>query len=633
MRALDLQQILLQSGYVAQTPSAVRILSALKTGRTALLEFLPADSIDALVKAAQDPDDQIAREARSALLKLRDPETQDALCRLVVEKGDPQAELAAIQARYEPKDPGERALFYFITGQWQKYEALDFDRGLLSALYANASSGLRKRLLASLQRAGRTDFLSVVAGGNFHSRAALLGDEETEILIGMLASNQEWSRLWNLALDLPFRWSVRILQILKSSSWQPEAAEEMNLYQILAALVSRSLLDDKSSGENILPPAVLRSTIRVSGRINDIVFAPNGSQLAIASSLGKIAIWDFRRGKLSEMVKGFAHSLGCLAYTQNGDLFSGERSLTSIACGIYRISNGQLTLLGSHRGAITALAAAGSGKILSTGRDQLVRIWDLDSRRVAVEKTFHFWPRSARISAEGQTAALLHESITLVSLPTLDIQPFSPFQIRRSYLSETRASMARCALFTPDNKQLLVGQNNGQVIRYEPRATRLSAGRTPVTHHPGVIQGLEMISGHSVLVSAGSEGGVNFLDWPSQHLLGHLSIPVERLTTLSLSNDGAFMAVGDAASKFTLWDLRVLDIPVMISRPIASATLPQLAALDSLSVDPGLPTIVRMTLQYIQAILRHRFQYDIEVSEPLGIRPGEFDILIDGAST
>ncbi|MDD5369012.1 MAG: hypothetical protein PHQ40_08005 [Anaerolineaceae bacterium] len=630
-RSVELQEILLQVGYVAQTPVEVRVLSALKTGRNTLLEYLPAENIDALVNAAQDRDGQIASGAQIALQRLRNPETQDALCRLVIQSGDPQAELAAIQARYEPEDPGERALFLFLTGQWQKYDTLDFDRGLLSTLYAGAAPELKKRVLASLQHAGRTDFLSVVAGGNFHSRAEELGNEETEILTTMLATNHEWSRLWKLALLLPFRWSVQILRILTSSGWQPAASDDLILFHTLSELVSGLLRDDNSSVEGLLPPAVLRATIRISGRINAIAFAPSGSEIAIASSLGKVAIWNYHQGQLAQSIKGFAHSVGTLTYTQNGDLFAGERSLTSTPCGIYLWSNNRLTYFGSHRGAVTALIAAGPGRILSTGRDQLVRVWDISSQQVFVEKTFHFWPRSVCISAEGHTLALLHKSITLVSLPTLEIQPFSPFHFRRSHLSETHASMAHCALFTPASKRLLVGQNNGQVISYEPRANRLSAGRIPLTQHTGVIQGLAMVSGRSVLVSAGSEGGIHFTDWTSQHTIGRVSVPVERLTTLSLSSNGAFMAVGDSASKLTLWDLRVLDIPLVISRPMGSATLPQLAALDSLLTDPTLPAQLSKTLRYIQVILRHRFQYDIEVSESIAIRSGEFDIIIDGA--
>ncbi|RMH37871.1 MAG: hypothetical protein D6690_01300, partial [Nitrospirae bacterium] len=50
--------------------------------------------------------------------------------------------------------PPLRALFYFLTEQWEKYETLDLDRSLLRAIYQTADHALRQRIMEQARRAG-----------------------------------------------------------------------------------------------------------------------------------------------------------------------------------------------------------------------------------------------------------------------------------------------------------------------------------------------------------------------------------------------------------------------------------------------------------------------------------------------
>src|SRR5262245_56810201 len=75
----------------------------------------------------------VARGEGAAFAALRaraaagDREAQEALCRLVVRFDLPKVEAEVARAGYVPRHEVQRALFFFLTGQWERYEGLDFD--------------------------------------------------------------------------------------------------------------------------------------------------------------------------------------------------------------------------------------------------------------------------------------------------------------------------------------------------------------------------------------------------------------------------------------------------------------------------------------------------------------------------
>jgi len=89
------------------------------------------------------------------------------------------------------------------------------------------------------------------------------------------------------------------------------------------------------------------------------------------------------------------------------------------------------------------------------------------------------------------------------------------------------------------------------------------------------------------------------------------------------------MALGDSDASLSLWDLRVLDVPILLEAPLARSTPNQLAALDLLIERGGLPQRIRNTLSLLERLLRHRFRFDIEISEVQSIKAGEYDIEIE----
>ena len=139
-----------------------------------------------------------------------------------------------------------------------------------------------------------------------------------------------------------------------------------------------------------------------------------------------------------------------------------------------------------------------------------------------------------------------------------------------------------------------------------------------------------VLHGHSVIVSAGSDGSIQFTSLEEQAPIGSVQAPLGQLTSLHVSPDESFMAVGSSEAQLSLWDLRTLGVQGLFLRPFAEATVSTLPILGILSESQELSPRAGLALKYTESALRHRFRFDIELGEAPTIMMGEFDIEIEG---
>ncbi|MEN6408624.1 MAG: hypothetical protein ABFD44_02795, partial [Anaerolineaceae bacterium] len=206
-RSPFLEEIILDHRWIAHQSVHTRVLTLLKSGESEQIDEEQPEEINALIQATQDVDIQIRGQANERARHLTSPIAHDAVVRMVIEQDDPQAREIAVQCGYLPQSLDQRALFAFLTGDFNTYERLDFDRSLLRGAYSVAPLDLRRRITHLLQSSGRSSDLTIIAGTDFRSRAAQITDEEAKIMINMLASSGDYSRLWSLAQELSPRWS------------------------------------------------------------------------------------------------------------------------------------------------------------------------------------------------------------------------------------------------------------------------------------------------------------------------------------------------------------------------------------------------------------------------------------------
>jgi len=617
----DLSGLLIKQHWVASDPATVKVLSALLVEQLEIVAEGGAEVVEPLLQACEDSNPAIANRAMLLLRQLKNPEAKDALCHFIINRDHPIAREAAIAARYAPRDEYQRALFFFLTEQWGRYESLDFDRRLLRTVYESADATLRQRITEKLRAAGRTDFLTVIAGGDYRSRAAVMTPSEADFLVQMLEVNKEWTKLWALAFELPFSWSVRIIKILARNSWKPEMPDERATFDELVSLASAEMAMSGEEVSRLLPPAAQRAWARVPGRINDVAFSPARPVIAIGTAQRKVVLWNFQKAEQERVLDGFDHSIGRVTFTQDDVLLCAERTNSDAECAIYGWHNGEKFLLGEHRGSVTAIEPAGNSQALATGRDFRVVLWDVRAGHKVRQQDFNFWARAARVSPDGQRAALLHEGVMVVSLPDMTALAGTSDQLRRS--------VSRCAAFAPDGKALIIGKFNGEVLVCELSQYIIKPERQAFLRHRGQMQTVEVLPNRSTVITASSDGAVHFTSWTNRAFIGGLQILGERLTSLHISPDGSFMAIGDSDASMSLWDLRVLDVPMLFARPFGRTIPIHLAAINAAMANAESHPHIQRALRFMECILRHRFRYDIEIDEMPTIQLGEFDIEID----
>jgi HEAT repeat protein len=625
-----LEKALVQAGYHARGEPEIRLLVALKTGQKETARRTPPQALPFLFKALEDADEVIREHALDTLLHLTKEETRDALCAQVVLGDLPAAREIALKAGYAPRAPEDRALFFFITEQWQAYDALDFDQTLLRAIYEGSPETMRKRIADQVLAAGRTPYLTILAGVDFRARAETVTSSESALMIRVLAQNNEYARMWSLVPELALSFSQEIIRLLAQSSWQPEEEADRPFFAELVQLAHQPVMLTGPELSAALPPAIARSTLKVKGRVNEVAFSPNRPVLAIATSQRKVVLWNFHTATIEQVLTNFQHSVGKVSFTPGGWLLGAERSSTRAMCSVSVFNGTDDFILHAHEGTVTVLAPIGEDQLLTAGRDQRVFVWDLKQQRKISEKDFPFWARSAAIAPDMQSAALLHDRLTLVRIPGLANIPGYPFLMPR--VGPFVRGVAQNAVFSPDGKFLLAGQYNGQVGLYYHTSLTQRPKSSVLTQHSQPVRGIHFLPNHPIVVSAGGEGLVRFTGWPEMKPRGSVASPDGRLTSLRVSNNGAFMATGSNEASLVLWDLRVLDIPDLFSQPLATANHDQISNVMALSEYGSLPEPVRNGLRFLRAILQYRFRYDIQIDEAPTIQFGEFDIILEDAS-
>jgi WD40 repeat protein len=230
------------------------------------------------------------------------------------------------------------------------------------------------------------------------------------------------------------------------------------------------------------------------------------------------------------------------------------------------------------------------------------------------------------VSPNRHLVALAYESLALASLPDLTLLPHLMTNTRQSGV---HAGPARSIAFTPGGDGIVVGQFNGQVVYYEIKDSLRLIRKKLVTNHNQPVIGLQFIPNHPMLVSCTTVGLIRFTAWPSQENIGNGISTGLPITSLQISADGSFMAIGTRDARIILFDLRVRDLPSIFATPVAQVTPVQAAAITSLLEEKDLVPALQNSLSILMELIQQRFQFNIEIEEAPVIQRGEFDVIID----
>ncbi len=557
----------------------------------------------------------LEESVRAAYLALKHPQVCNELCRRAIEGGDAFAQSVVAESGMVPEDEMERAVFFILSGRWDEYDVLDFEQRLIRLAYLAAPESKRNRLVARAQAAGRTDVLKRMLGvGLENQQIENLSGDELNLIVATLIDREDWTSLWELAFQTTLAWTIYILKQMAGSDWMPTRHDEQSAYLQLRELARAGLPYDPAEIADTIPVSLCQATANVTANVNAVAFHPDRPLIAIGTGDRRAAVWNFQTGELEHRWGPFDHSIGRVTYTPDGALIVGERTNGMADCRIYRChEHADPQPIGKHRASVTGLEGLDGDRVVSSGRDQVVTVWDVNTGRAVHQRQFDFWPRNLTLSPCRQRILLSHRGTEMVAAEDL----------RTSRRYDWSEGIARSVCFTPDSDDYLVGKVNGDLLRGEVlRATRLNGCR-----HAGEITGIAILPEKQILISGDSTGIIVFRSWPQCARLGIRQTAGQRLTSLSVNADEAFMVTGDSDTSIAFWDLRGADVVTLMSKPLERATPRDLAAASSFKGATGLPAEARNTLRFVELLLRHRFRYDIEIVEPV-IKTGEHEIIL-----
>jgi WD40 repeat protein len=241
------------------------------------------------------------------------------------------------------------------------------------------------------------------------------------------------------------------------------------------------------------------------GKIRTVAFSPDGGLLASGGDDDRrIIFWDVKSGRQLKELDG-PGSVTSVAFSPDG------RSLASAAEGnnpifIWDVASGEKQAeLRGHESHVRSLEFSRDGKVLVSGGDSTVRVWDLSTRRETVEPieagtsvakvaispdgttvaSSAYWPQAVLLrdlrgnkepielntggsqgqnsiaySPDGKTLAYtsgeMRFNVVLWDLPN---------GMPRAILEGSATTLSM--MFTPDGKQLVTGHSNGHVALWD----------------------------------------------------------------------------------------------------------------------------------------------------------------------
>ncbi|KAJ1337214.1 F-box and WD-40 domain protein 7 [Microdochium nivale] len=155
-----------------------------------------------------------------------------------------------------------------------------------------------------------------------------------------------------------------------------------------------------------------------SGRLNSVVFSPNGRCLASADASGLIRVWDLEAGTCTATFDGLGHAINSVAFSPDG-----QRIVSASWDKMVRVWDAtirtQQYLPEGHESSIATLAFSNDGtRVASASGDETIKVWSLATGRCTQTLRGHLAAvTTASFSPDGHrlVSASLNSSVRRVS--------------------------------------------------------------------------------------------------------------------------------------------------------------------------------------------------------------------------
>lgn len=588
---------------------------------------------------------KLAPKAEAVLRNLRTKQGQAAVCDLFLTvfyyEYPKRCGTLAVECDYVPLNSTHKALFFFLTGQFTRYDALDFDHCILRSLYETSEAYMRQRIAQAIKESGNPAYIDILSLKQA-SFAVEIANPQSQIMLQVLKDNQEWAVLWQKVLELPFVASVSALgRLLKSGSgWQPADPQENQLYQKLAYLF-RSKIAQLAQLKTALPVAVRLASFSTSFscKLNDFIFTPDSQRLVMALKSGNLILWNILEGREEKTLTGPGYASSHLCFSADGTLFCAEQPGNSeCSSAVYSwssLENGStLCKLNEQVDSVKLLKPLPDKRLLVIREGQVPQVLNTSTGQV-----------EAILPGEEVLAALIMPEYNALALVGKCFYVFDLDSLcTLATYSNSRYPDMEALIYVPALEKILVGNSNDSVYSLTPTLDPAEWGwliksyySFPLSSNSSKKAKVHMLANvpQQDWLVAGTRGGrIAFTSYVRENWSRIFQTASHKLKRLQISPDGQLMALTENPT-LSLWDLCPLDIHKLLEQPLLDATAGHIQVLRRLEMELETETKensnklslpVKNSLAYIREILEYRFRYAIEIEAAPLVVAGNFDI-------
>ena len=557
-RHRDLANLLIKKSWVASEPVKLKVITALKVNQPQMIINGGKEVVEPLLNAFKDRDSEIANRASECAVCLTNPEAINCICHLVIEQDHLLAHQIAIKAQYAPREPSQRALFYFLTEQWDSYESLDYEYTLLQAAFEHSNEQLRQKITEQIRKAGRVEWVKVIAGGRKGQRLEKMTDSEWEATLNILSNNKQWEEMWGLAQKAPAFLSRKLLQNLKQVSWLPEAEEERKSFKRLVQLANKCL-------KEIPPMAGLTDCKATLTHHTDwiwkISFSSNSKIFASCGNKEKeIRLWQIPDGQHLATLTGHTDSVRDISFSPDSKILASRsacnRGNKDKTIKLWRIPDGQhLATPTGHTDWVQGISFSPDNKILaSCSSDETIRLWRMpDGQHLATLTGHTNWVRGISFSPDSKILASrsaynngsknkTDKTIRLWKMP--NGQHLATLTGHTDWVQGISFS---------SNSKILASYSNDKTIRLwqMPDGQHLAT----LTGHTDQIQGINFSPDGKIFASYSSDKTIRLWQMPDGQHLATLTGHTDSIRDINFSPDGKILASYSNDKTIKLWQM------------------------------------------------------------------------------
>jgi len=237
-------------------------------------------------------DRKVITIALEALRNLRDKKAIDTFCEIWLDKQSQQFRAIIKKCNYAPSDANTRALFYFLMGDWQKYEGLDIDQKLLANAYKSANKEIQDRVTAIARQAGRIELLKILVDSKHGFGFDKITDKNLSTLVDILVANPVRKEIWRFLYNASPVWSKKLLHRIKESALENNfPADEKLILTRLFDLNQKFNLEEFKDSIFLYLNQIKSSSFIMHKSIYSLAIFRDGKTILIGTKQGVI-VWN-----------------------------------------------------------------------------------------------------------------------------------------------------------------------------------------------------------------------------------------------------------------------------------------------------------------------------------------------------